>query len=57
MAMQLTVPEWLEFFATHPDPGDRADEVRAQIAALPPKELRKDSPRFHEIRARVQKKE
>lgn len=44
------------FFSTHPDPGARAAEVRAQTAALPPKALREDSPRFHEIKARVKTK-
>jgi predicted Zn-dependent protease len=45
-----------QFFSTHPDPGVRAGTVRAQIAKLPPKaSLRKDSPRFQEIKAKVKK--
>jgi predicted Zn-dependent protease len=44
------------FFSTHPDPGDRANAVRSQIAALPAKPgLRADSPRFHEIQDRVKR--
>ncbi|MFN8178199.1 MAG: M48 family metallopeptidase [bacterium] len=43
-----------QFFSTHPDPGGRAVAVRAQIAKLPPKPgLRKDSPRFQQIKAKV----
>jgi predicted Zn-dependent protease len=42
------------FFSTHPDPGARAADVRAQAAQLPRKELRDDSPRFHEVKKRVQ---
>lgn len=42
------------FFSTHPDPGARAAAVRAQIAQLPAKpSLRKDSPRFHTVKAKV----
>ncbi|MCA9751305.1 MAG: M48 family metalloprotease, partial [Gemmatimonadetes bacterium] len=44
-----------QFFSTHPDPGARASAVREIIATLPPKALRKDSPRFHEVKARVTK--
>jgi predicted Zn-dependent protease len=44
-----------KFFATHPDPGLRASTVREQVAKLPPRNLRKDSPRFHEIQGRVKK--
>ncbi len=44
------------FFSTHPDPGARAGAVRAQIAALPAKPaLRKDSPKFQAIKAKVKK--
>jgi len=42
-----------KFFSTHPDPGARADDVRAQAARLPPKDLRKDSPRFQAVKRRV----
>ena len=42
-----------KFFSTHPDPGARASSVRAQVQALPPKSLRKDSPSFHTIKDRV----
>jgi predicted Zn-dependent protease len=42
------------FFSTHPDPGARASTVRAQIAKLPPKpNLRKDSPNFQEVKAKL----
>ena len=42
------------FFSTHPDPGARAVTVRAMIAKLPPKaNLRKDSPQFHTVKAKV----
>jgi predicted Zn-dependent protease len=41
------------FFSTHPDPGARAADVRARAARLPPKDLRSDSPRFHEVQDRV----
>jgi predicted Zn-dependent protease len=45
-----------QFFSTHPDPGLRAGAVRAAAAALPAKPgLRKDSPRFQEIKAKVKK--
>lgn len=45
-----------QFFSTHPDPGARASAVRAQIAALPAKPgLRKDSPKFQAIKAKVKK--
>jgi len=43
-----------KFFSTHPEPGDRAEAVRRQIAGLPPKAgLREDSPRFHRAKDRV----
>ena len=46
-----------QFFSTHPDPGARAHTVRAQIAALPYKAgLRRDSPRFHQVKERVKGK-
>ncbi|MGQ0721195.1 MAG: M48 family metallopeptidase [Candidatus Eiseniibacteriota bacterium] len=42
-----------KFFSTHPDPGARASSVRSQVAALPPRSLRKDSPSFHTVQAKV----
>jgi predicted Zn-dependent protease len=42
-----------QFFSTHPDPGARASTVRAQIATLPAKSLRSDSPRFQTVKAKV----
>jgi predicted Zn-dependent protease len=42
-----------QFFSTHPDPGARAADVRVLIANLPPKSLRDDSQRFHDVKARV----
>jgi predicted Zn-dependent protease len=42
-----------KFFSTHPEPGARASSVRAQAAALPPRNLRTDSPAFHRVRDRV----
>jgi len=43
-----------KFLSTHPDPGDRAEAVRRQIAALPPRgDLRLDSATFRRIRERV----
>jgi predicted Zn-dependent protease len=45
-----------KFFSTHPDPGARASAVRAQVARLPPRgNLKKDSPRFQQIKDRVKK--
>jgi predicted Zn-dependent protease len=45
-----------KFFSTHPDPGARAATVRQQAAALPAKpSLRKDSPAFQSIKAKVKK--
>lgn len=45
-----------QFFSTHPDPGARAAVVRAQVAQLSPKpSLRKDTPRFQAIKAKVKK--
>ena len=41
------------FFSTHPDPAARAQTVRNQIAQLPARNLRKDSPRFQEVKRRV----
>ena len=41
------------FFSTHPDPAARAQTVRNQIAQLPARNLRKDSPRFQELKRRV----
>jgi predicted Zn-dependent protease len=45
------------FLSTHPDPGDRAEAVRRQIAALPPRDdLRLDSAKFRKIRERASRK-
>jgi predicted Zn-dependent protease len=42
------------FFASHPDPGARAADVRAQVASLPAKPgLRADSPTFHAVQDRL----
>jgi predicted Zn-dependent protease len=41
------------FFSSHPDPGARAATVRALIAALPPKNLRMNSPGFDSAKARL----
>jgi predicted Zn-dependent protease len=42
-----------QFFSTHPDPGNRAADVRAQIARLPARNLRGDSQKFHAVQAKV----
>jgi predicted Zn-dependent protease len=45
-----------QFFSTHPDPGARAQTVRAQIAQLPPKQYRGDSQGFRDAKSRVKKR-
>jgi len=42
-----------QFFSTHPDPGARAESVRAMIAQLPPRSYRSDSPEFQEAKRRA----
>lgn len=42
-----------KFFSTHPDPGARASDVRAQAAKLPSRSLRQDSPRFQAVKVKV----
>ncbi|HVH88055.1 MAG TPA: M48 family metallopeptidase [Terriglobales bacterium] len=43
-----------QFLSDHPDPGNRIEYVRAEIATLPPKSnLREDSPQFDEIHRTV----
>jgi predicted Zn-dependent protease len=48
-------PSWLDnLFSTHPPTKERIDKSRAKIAGLPKKPgLTKDSPRFHEIQAKL----
>lgn len=55
LALHEREPGGLEaLFSTHPNTKERIDNVRAQIARLPPKSgLRKDSERFHRIKARL----
>lgn len=46
-----------KYFSSHPNPGARAASTRSQIAALAAKpSLKKDSPDFQKIRAKVTKK-
>jgi predicted Zn-dependent protease len=42
-----------KYFSSHPAPGDRAATTRAQIAKLPARSYRQDSPDFQRIKMRV----
>lgn len=55
LKLQKTQPSQLgQMFSTHPPTGERIANVRAQIAELPRKSnLRKDSPRFQQIKKRL----
>ena len=55
LKLQKVQPSRFEqVFSTHPPTTERIANVRAQITTLPPKaNLRKDSPRFHQIQKRL----